>query len=84
MLSDLQLLLPASAGPSIEIDGVKVVQSPFNTYPREKPLYAYLQVYNLVKDISGRASYDVAYSDRTQGRSDRVNTSCRDETGPVG
>jgi GWxTD domain-containing protein len=62
MLSDLQLLLPASAGPSIEIDGVKVVQSPFNTYPREKPLYAYLQVYNLVKDFSGRASYDVAYA----------------------
>jgi GWxTD domain-containing protein len=62
MLSDLQLLLPASAGPSIEIDGVKVVQSPFNTYPREKPLYAYLQVYNLVKDFSGKAGYDVAYA----------------------
>jgi len=62
MLSDLQLLLPASSGPSIEIDGIKVVQSPFKTYPSEKPLFAYLQVYNLVKDLQGNAGYSVQYA----------------------
>ena len=62
MVSDLQLLLPASSGPSIEIDGVKVVQSPFRTYSREKPLFAYLQVYNLVKDINGKAGYTAQYT----------------------
>jgi hypothetical protein len=61
MLSDLQLLLPASTGPSIEIDGVKVVQSPFKTYPKEKPLYAYLQIYNLVKDVYGKANFTMKY-----------------------
>jgi hypothetical protein len=62
MLSDLQLLLPASSGPSIEIDGVKVVQSPFQSYPGGKPLFAYLQVYNLVRDINGNAGYTVQYA----------------------
>ncbi len=62
MLSDLQLLLPASSGPSIEIDGVKVVQSPFKSYPGGKPLFAYLQVYNLVRDINGNAGYTVQYA----------------------
>lgn len=62
MVSDLQLLLPASFGPSIEIDGVKVVQSPFRTYSRERPLYAYVQIYNLVKDTYGKASYTVQYA----------------------
>jgi GWxTD domain-containing protein len=62
MLSDLQLLLPASTGPSLEIDGVKVVQSPFNAYPKEKPLFAYLQIYNLVRDMYGKASYNIEYS----------------------
>ena len=61
MLSDLQLLLPASTGPSIEIDGVKVVQSPYKAYPGGKPLYAYLQVYNLVKDLYGKAEFSAQY-----------------------
>jgi GWxTD domain-containing protein len=61
MLSDVQLLLPATTGPSIEIDGVKVVQSPFQTYPRAKPLYAYLQVYNLTRDLYGSAEFSVQY-----------------------
>jgi hypothetical protein len=62
MVSDLQLLLPATTGPSLEIDGVKVVQSPFRTYSRERPLFAYLQVYNLVKDASGKTAYTIQYS----------------------
>jgi tetratricopeptide (TPR) repeat protein len=62
MLSDLQLLLPASYGPLIEIDGVKVQQSPFKSYARTKPLYAYLQVYNLVKDIKGAAAYTAKFT----------------------
>ena len=62
MVSDLQLLLPASSGPSIEIEGVKVVQSPFRDYSRERPLFAYLQIYNLVKDINGKAGYSVEWS----------------------
>jgi GWxTD domain-containing protein len=57
MLSDMQLLLPATYGPVIEIDGVKVQQSPFQDYSRAKPVYAYLQVYNLMKDMRGSAGY---------------------------
>ncbi len=62
MLSDLQLLLPASYGPLIEIDGVKVQQSPFKSYSRARPIYAYVQVYNLVKDIKGAAGYTARFT----------------------
>jgi GWxTD domain-containing protein len=62
MLSDLQLLLPSFRGPAIEIDGVKVVQSPFGSYSRAKPLLTYLQVYNLVKDMNGKAAYAIRYA----------------------
>jgi hypothetical protein len=62
MLSDLQLLLPATYGPLIEIDGVKVQQSPFMSYSRTRPLFAYLQIYNLVKDMSGSAGYTARFT----------------------
>jgi hypothetical protein len=62
MLSDLQLLLPATYGPLIEIDGVKVQQSPFKSYARTRPLFAYLQIYNLVKDMNGSAGYTARFT----------------------
>ncbi len=70
MLSDLQLLLPATSGPLIEIDGVKVVQSPFRSYQNEKPFYAYLQVYNLVKDNDGHAVYTARFTLAPKDRPD--------------
>jgi hypothetical protein len=57
MLSDIELLLPSSAKSSIEIDGVKVIASPFDAVPRTKPLYVYWQIYNLTKDVDGRTGY---------------------------
>jgi GWxTD domain-containing protein len=62
MVSDVQLLLPATYGPVIEIDGVKVQQSPFTRYSSGKPLYAYLQVYNLIRDIQGSAGYTARFT----------------------
>jgi len=62
MISDLQFLLPASHGPVIEIDGVKVEQSPFTSYPRTKPLYVYVQIYNLVEDDFGAAGYTATFT----------------------
>jgi hypothetical protein len=61
MLSDIQFLLPSELAPSIEIEGVKVVQSPFGSVPRDEPLHVYIQVYNLVKDVYGKTAYDVRY-----------------------
>jgi hypothetical protein len=57
MLSDIELLLPSSAKSSIEIDGVKVIASPFDAVPRAKPLYVYWQMYNLTKDADGKTGY---------------------------
>ncbi len=57
MLSDVELLLPSNAKSSIDIDGVKVIASPFDALPRSQPLYVYWQVYNLTKDIDGKTSY---------------------------
>jgi tetratricopeptide (TPR) repeat protein len=57
MLSDIELLLPSSARSSIEIDGVKVIASPFDAVPRAKPLFVYWQTYNLTKDAGGKTAY---------------------------
>jgi hypothetical protein len=57
MLSDVELLLPSSAKSSIEIDGVKVIASPFDAVPRTSPLYVYWQTYNLTKDADGKTGY---------------------------
>jgi|GEM_PF-2966010 len=60
-LSDLQLLLPSSVPASIEIEGVRIVQSPFRSYSRSAKLYSYLQMCNLVKDAFGKTKYTVLY-----------------------
>ena len=57
MLSDIELLLPSSAKSSIEINGVKVIASPFDAVPRNKPLYVYWQTYNLTRDADGKTAY---------------------------
>ncbi len=61
MLSDLQLLLPSSREPAIEIEGVKVMQSPFHRVPRGNPLMTYIHLYNLTQDVWGKTLYTVRY-----------------------
>ena len=53
-LSDIEFLLPSTARSSIEIDGMKVIPSPFDAVPRNKPLYVYWQTYNLTRDANGK------------------------------
>jgi len=57
MLSDVEFLLPSNAKSSIEIDGVKVIASPFDAVPGDRPLFVYWQMYNLTKDIAGKTAY---------------------------
>ncbi len=61
MMSDLQLLLESSREPAIEIEGVKVMQSPFDQVPRANPLMTYVHVYNLTQDVWGKTLYRVQY-----------------------
>jgi hypothetical protein len=60
-LSDVQLLLPSTRPASIEIEGVRILQSPFRAYARNDRVYCYLQVYNLVRDADGKAKYTILY-----------------------
>lgn len=57
MLSSIQFLKPSTEIGLLNIDGVKVVQSPFRAQLRTEPLYIYFQVYNLVPDAFGNRSY---------------------------
>jgi len=57
LLSDVELLLPSATKSSIEIDGVKVIASPFDAILRSQPLYVYWQIYNLTKDGDGKTKY---------------------------
>jgi len=56
-LSSLQFLFPSNEKSMLEIDGIKVRQSPFDIHVRNKPLYIYFQGYNLVKDDFGNTRY---------------------------
>lgn len=60
-LSSVEFLLPSDQELSIEIDGIKVIQSPFEIVANDRPLYTYVQIYNLIKDISGNTEYTAAY-----------------------
>lgn len=57
LLSDIEFLLPSTAASSVEIDGVKVIASPFDAVPRSRLLFVYWQIYNLTLDIEGRTRY---------------------------
>jgi hypothetical protein len=88
-LSDLQLLLPSSVPASIEIEGVRIVQSPFRAYSRSARLYSYLQICNLVKDAFGKTKYTVLYDlipadPLRPGESIRLGEAARDLTEETG
>lgn len=59
MLSSIQFLRPSTEKGSLNINGVKVVQSPFWTHIRTETLLVYFQIYHLVPDIFGATSYRV-------------------------
>jgi hypothetical protein len=60
-VSSVQLLFPSREKTILEIDGIKVRQSPFVRQDRSQPLYVYFQIYGLVKDDFGRTGYRVEY-----------------------
>jgi hypothetical protein len=57
MLSSIQVLIPATRASTLEIDGVRVMQSPFRGTSRKQRFFIYFKVYNLIRDDRGTASY---------------------------
>ena len=60
-MSDIQYLLPSSVRTTLDIDGVKVVPSPFTAHSTGAPLYVYVHAYGLVKDAAGKSSYAIRF-----------------------
>jgi GWxTD domain-containing protein len=60
-MSDIQYLLPSAVRTTLDIDGVKVVPSPFARHATDAPLYVYVHAYGLVRDADGKSSYTVRY-----------------------
>jgi GWxTD domain-containing protein len=56
-MSSVQLLRRSPQQGALEIDGVKVVQSPFATQLLNEPFYVYFQIYDLIPDGDGTISY---------------------------
>ena len=56
-MSSVQLLRRSPQRGALEIDGVKVIQSPFATQLLNDPLYIYFQIYDLIPDGDGTTSY---------------------------
>lgn len=57
MMSSVQFLRASTEKSALEIDGVKVVQSPLQTHVRTEKLLVYFQMYHLVADADGGTSY---------------------------
>jgi hypothetical protein len=58
-VSDLQLLLPATGRPSIEVEGERVVQSPFRAYRRNATVFCFAKLYGLIRDTAGKVRWSV-------------------------
>ena len=56
-MSSIQFLRPSPQQGALEIDGVKVIQSPFVTQLLNEPFYVYFQIYDLIPDGDGTISY---------------------------
>jgi hypothetical protein len=56
-MSSVQLLRRSPQRGALEIDGVKVIQSPFATQLSNEPFYVYFQIYDLIPDGDGTTSY---------------------------
>ncbi|MEO8167597.1 MAG: hypothetical protein ABI623_05065, partial [bacterium] len=61
LMSDLEFLMPSNSLSSVEINGMKVIQTPFSVYHPNNPVYVYYQVYNLAADPDGRTSFVTEY-----------------------
>ncbi|HTP13299.1 MAG TPA: GWxTD domain-containing protein [Bacteroidota bacterium] len=68
-VSDIQFLLPSPSKNRYQIEGIKVVPSPFTRYPVDQPLRIYIQAYNLTPGDHNRSSFTF------ESRIDRVNVS---------
>lgn len=60
-VSDLQLLMPSTRKSELEFDGIKVMPSPFHQHAVDRPLYTYLQIYNLARDTEEKSAYQATY-----------------------
>jgi GWxTD domain-containing protein len=56
-MSSVQMLRRSPQRGALEIDGVKVIQSPFATQVLNEPFYIYFQIYDLIPDGDGTTSY---------------------------
>jgi len=56
-VSSVQFLEPSTEQGALEIDGLRVAQSPFRAHVRTEPLLVYFHIYHLVADAMGATSY---------------------------
>ena len=62
-MSDILLArrIEPTAQPPRSRSDLEIVPNPLRTYKREKPLFLYLEVYNLDRNAFGNTSYEIAY-----------------------
>jgi hypothetical protein len=60
-LSDIQFLLESPLKPKMEVEGVKVVPSPFRRVGVDRPFRLYHHLYHLRKSGSGKTQWGVEY-----------------------
>ena len=83
-ISSVQLLRPSSVKGALDIDGMRVVQSPLSIHVRTEPLLVYFQLYHLVADVDGVTSWRTECYLQPWGDSDMsgaIPVYTRDKTG---
>jgi hypothetical protein len=60
-MSDIQFLLPAQGRSTLEVEGIRVMPSPFNRFLSNQTLRTYVQIYNLSQNLLGKSRCSIAY-----------------------
>jgi hypothetical protein len=67
-MSDIQFLLPTERRGTMEVEGIKVMPSPFERYRSNQILRTYIQVYNLSMDVTRKTYCSIEYEFKRIGQ----------------
>lgn len=66
-MSDIQFLLPAQGRGTLEVEGIRVMPSPFDMLTSNQILRTYVQVYGLSMDVARKTSCRIEYEFKRSG-----------------
>ena len=70
MMSDIEFLLPSRGRSTMEVEGIRVMPSPFERIGSNQMLRTYLQIYNLTLGVTNRTDCSIVYEFKRREQSE--------------